>query len=242
MLAVKRSLFAILLAAISGVGLHPDANAQPADKEKMFPDGDTHDFGKVPQGAQLYHAFRIVNTSDVPLRIVSASMSSRGLDRAAANKNVLKPNEEGLVEVFVDTRTFLGARTRTIYVSVDNGKLATHRLCVGAVSIRTNEAFFPDEIDFGKMTRGDAQTRRMIVAVPDQPKLQVTAAKCDNKFIEVSVKELGRGKTTAIYQVSATVLADIPAGELHEHIELTTNNPGMPKLRVPVRAIVEPQK
>ena len=44
-------------------------------EEKMFPDGLTHDFGKVQRGTQVYHAFRIVNTSDVPLRILSVRLS-----------------------------------------------------------------------------------------------------------------------------------------------------------------------
>jgi hypothetical protein len=37
----------------------------------MFPDGLRHDFGKVQRGTQARHTFRVVNTSAVPLRIVS---------------------------------------------------------------------------------------------------------------------------------------------------------------------------
>src|SRR5205807_1531741 len=104
---------------------------------------------------------------------------------------------------------------------------------------RDNMAFFPDDLDFGKIKRGDAPTKHMIVAVPDQPELQVTGAKCDSKFIQVKVQELGRGKTRAIYQVSATVRADIPEGALNAEVELTTNNPAMPKLFIAVRVEVE---
>jgi hypothetical protein len=42
---------------------------------KMFGDGLVHDFGKVQRGTQARHAFRIVNTSRVPLRIVSLRCS-----------------------------------------------------------------------------------------------------------------------------------------------------------------------
>jgi hypothetical protein len=37
----------------------------------MFPDGLDHDFGKVRSGTQAEHAFRVVNTSNVPLRVIS---------------------------------------------------------------------------------------------------------------------------------------------------------------------------
>ena len=56
------------------------------------------------------------------------------------------------------------------------------------------------------------------------------------------MEELDRGKTRAFYRVGATLHADIPAGELHGQVELTTNNPAMPKLCVPLRVIVETQK
>ena len=50
--------------------------SRPAEKgDRMFPDGVVHDFGKVPRGIQARHAFRIVNTSDVPLRILALRIS-----------------------------------------------------------------------------------------------------------------------------------------------------------------------
>jgi hypothetical protein len=41
----------------------------------MFPDGLDHDFGKVTRGTQCNIAFRVINTSKVPLRISSLRMS-----------------------------------------------------------------------------------------------------------------------------------------------------------------------
>ena len=40
-----------------------------------FPDGLEHDFGKVQSGTVAKHAFRVVNTSSVPLRIISLRRS-----------------------------------------------------------------------------------------------------------------------------------------------------------------------
>ncbi|MBI1830184.1 MAG: DUF1573 domain-containing protein [Planctomycetes bacterium] len=58
----------------------PAAKEEPAKPigeldDKMFPDGDAFDFGKVPRGVKVKHVFRIVNTSNVPLRIVSVRFS-----------------------------------------------------------------------------------------------------------------------------------------------------------------------
>src|SRR5690349_8122583 len=57
--------------------LPPEMNAEnegpkkPSEKiDQMFPDGLEHDFGKVERGEQLKYAFRIVNISSAPLRIM----------------------------------------------------------------------------------------------------------------------------------------------------------------------------
>jgi hypothetical protein len=62
-----------------------DAHANLAEKDtgnkdakkadKIFPDGLEHDFGRVASGTQVKYAFRVVNTSNVPLRIVSVRWS-----------------------------------------------------------------------------------------------------------------------------------------------------------------------
>jgi hypothetical protein len=41
----------------------------------LFPDGLVHDFGKVQRGRHVRHVFRVVNLSDVPLRVVSLRCS-----------------------------------------------------------------------------------------------------------------------------------------------------------------------
>jgi hypothetical protein len=209
---------------------------------KMFPDGIAHAFGKVQRGTPLQHAFRVVNTSTVPLEILYVRGGGRSRLIARSSKKVLQPNEEGRIEVTIDTQSFLNTRTFTVFLTLScNGRLKEHRLWVQADS-REDLAFFPDSIDFGKITRGDTPTQCMIVAVPDQPNLQVKAATCENKFIQVKVEELDRGKTRAFYQVSATVRADILEGKLHEAVELSTNNPAMPRLLVPLWAVVESPK
>ena len=42
-----------------------------ADEKQMFPDGREYDFGKAKRGTLVKHTFRIVNRSDVVIRILS---------------------------------------------------------------------------------------------------------------------------------------------------------------------------
>ncbi len=105
---------------------------------------------------------------------------------------------------------------------------------------RDDLAFFPNELDFAKIKRGATPTTHMTVTYPAKARVQVTGAKCDNDHIDVKLLELARGTTERSYRISATVRADIPQGELHTYVELATNNPAMPCLRVPLHVEVEP--
>jgi len=111
---------------------HEETDEEKADR--MFPDGTTHDFGKVPYGTQAKCAFRIVNTSDVPIRIGEIRISMGSLT-AYATKSEIQPNEEAEIEIAVDTRRFVGARTQALYVTMETGKrLTTTRFWVMAFS------------------------------------------------------------------------------------------------------------
>jgi len=71
-------MFTVRIAAtlLSLLSLGTCLAADPPPKiDPMFPDGTVHDFGKLPRGTQAYHAFRIVNTHNVPLRILSLRRS-----------------------------------------------------------------------------------------------------------------------------------------------------------------------
>ncbi|MBI3822220.1 MAG: hypothetical protein HY289_06015 [Planctomycetes bacterium] len=151
---------------------------------------------------------------------------------------MLQPKEEGKIEVFLDTRLFIGTKPVTVYVQTYEKRLAEHRFWVQANS-RDDLAFSPDRFDFGKITRGNTPTAHLVMTMLNQPKLQVTAAKCDNTFIQIKVQERERGAKQTTCRISATVAADTPAGELRTEVELSTNNPAMPSLVVPVTIVVE---
>jgi hypothetical protein len=66
----------VMLTVLAGnvprpAGVARDERRALGETTAMFPDGLVHDFGTVRRGTQARHAFRIVNTSAVPLRVVS---------------------------------------------------------------------------------------------------------------------------------------------------------------------------
>lgn len=99
------------------VSASPDAKSA-AEDAKMFPDGRHYDFGKAKAGTIVQHTFRVVNTSDVPLQLISALVQSGCGNGSPLNvtlpshkDGMLLPNEEASFDIRVNTSRFKGTRT-----------------------------------------------------------------------------------------------------------------------------------
>jgi RNA polymerase sigma factor (sigma-70 family) len=103
--------------------------ADPAAWANKLFDQTTIDFGECQHGEQLKHKFKMTNIYAVPMEITQVRSSCGCLTCALSHKN-LKPGEGGYLEVSVDTRRFVGAKTMSIYVSVGTQYTSTATLTV----------------------------------------------------------------------------------------------------------------
>jgi hypothetical protein len=115
-------------AAPSGLSKLPAGTAEGNKEVKkapaLSPVGILHDFGKLPRGTLARHAFRIVNTSDVPLHITKVYRKggcAGGAVSARVSRTQIAPGEEGKVEVTLETARFRGRRTFGVVLETDNG-------------------------------------------------------------------------------------------------------------------------
>ncbi|MSU76867.1 MAG: DUF1573 domain-containing protein [Gemmataceae bacterium] len=115
-----RVAFILLTASAFAVPVY--ANDKVEDEERrMFPDGMSHDFGKVARGTVHGCTFRIVNTSSHELEITNVRVSM-SIDLSAWTvKNRLKPGETGTINVRQDTGMFFGSKTTRFFVTYTIG-------------------------------------------------------------------------------------------------------------------------
>ena len=133
-------------------GDDPEESESPADQpswaDKLFlAKGSTsHDFGTVAAGTQLKHRFRLKNIYSVPVEITSIRTSAGSAITCKESTRILKPNEEGYIDIKLDGRCFRGLKTVTIYVSVGPHYVSQARLQVTALA--QEEADFSPESAF----------------------------------------------------------------------------------------------
>jgi hypothetical protein len=222
-------LSAVLLAAANPV--HASSWA-----DGMF-DELTKDFGSVPHGTVAVHPFRLVNNTGYPVHITNVRVSC-GCTAARAVQTYLAPGQETAILAQMDTRRFYNIKTVTIFVQFDQPRFDEVRLAVQANS-RDDLALSPETLNFGRVKRGTAAKTDMTVTFLGNSLTQILEAKSDSNYLAPEFKEIRRENGEVVYQITATMRPDAPAGKWYSDVWVKTNNPAIPRLRVPLAIEIE---
>jgi hypothetical protein len=234
--AGKEKMFRYNVLLVAFLGVASQAHGQ-SRLEGMF-DELSRDFGSVPRGQILTHPFRIVNNTKQPVHVASVRVSCGKCSSARALKTFLQPGEETAILATMDTNRFLNTKTITILVMFDQPRFEEVRLWVQANS-RDDVHFSPDGIAFGQVKRGATPESKITVGFLGGIQTQILELKSESNYVQPTMKETKRPGGETTYEITAKLRGDTPAGKWYTDIWLTTNNPAMPKLRVPVTVEVE---
>jgi hypothetical protein len=221
----------VVLATLWAAGSAPAASWADGLFEEL-----SKDFGSVPRGPTLTHSFRVVNHTNSPVSISSVRVSC-GCTSAQALKNYLNPGEETSVVAQMNTNLFLGPRTVTIFVQFDRPRFEEVRLWVRANS-RTDFAVTPDVLALGAVKRGSGGSGAVDVVFYGSS-AQIVEARAESNYIKPTVAEVKREGYETAYRLTAKLRTDAPVGKWYTDVWLSTTDPGMPKIRVPLTVEVE---
>ena len=195
------------------------------------------DFGTVPRGPTLQHSFRIKNNTGQVVNI-SAVRVSCGCVSATALTSILQPGESTAIVARMDTTRFVGVKNVTVFVTFSRPTLEEVRLWVQANG-RDDLVVTPDSLTFGVVKRGVGPEQSVNITFYGNNFSQITDVKTDSNYLQASVKEIARQVSQVNYSLIAKVRPDTPAGRWYSDVWLTTNNPAIPKIRVPLTIEVE---
>jgi hypothetical protein len=195
------------------------------------------DFGLVPRGPTLTHYFLLTNNTDKPVHISGVRVSC-GCTQATALQNQVAPGQSTAILAQMDTRRFSGHKQVTIYVTFDQPQWEEASVFVRAygsddVSISPAELTFP-----GKIKQGTTATAKATVQFLGV-NWQVVGTEQDSGYVGSSFKELRRDNGSVVYEITASLRKDLPPGRWFTDIWLTTNQSGLPKVRIPLTVEVE---
>jgi hypothetical protein len=201
-------------------------------------DEHAKDFGAVPRGPTLTHAFRLTNKTNQPVHISGVRVSC-GCVSASAVQDHLAPGESTSIQSTMDTRRFTGFKSVTIYVQFDQPQWEEVRLSVQANG-RDDISITPEMLTFGKVKKGSTSTASVNLTFPGGSGWVVSDVETESNYIQASLKEQRQDATEAGYHLTATIRADAPVGKWYSDVWLRTNSQSMPRIRVPLTVEIEP--
>jgi len=196
------------------------------------------DFGSVPRGPTVSYLFRLTNNTAHPVHIAGVRISC-GCTTAAALATNLAPGQSTAIQAFMDTGRFRGTKAVTIYVSFDRPSWDEVSLWIQANSCE-DLLITPEALALGRAQRGSVPSASVIVTFTGGGPWQITELQRGSNYIGTRLTVLRRDSAETNYQLTAFVRADTPVGKWYTEIWLKTNNPAMPRIRVPLTVEIEP--
>jgi hypothetical protein len=212
--------------------------------EKLFNNKISHEFGSVARGTVLKYSFPFKNIYAVPLEITELKPSCHCV-KAAASKKVFQPQEEGTIDVEVDSKQFEGATIKNVRVTVGPQYVSTAVLYITATS-RRDVVCNPGEVDFGIVLQGQQLVRTVDIEYAGYLdwKIRDVEKPADSK-LDISIAEIrrqqprGSSAGQVAYRMTVKLAADVAAGQLKHEITLRTNDPSAEVLTLSVSGNVQ---
>src|SRR5579871_3267869 len=162
--------------------LAPLRAQDPQWAHKMFEKLD-HDFGVVPSGADLKYKLKVTNKYQQQVHILSVS-SSCGCTAAKPLKDTLASEESTYLDISMDTRRFQHLKETALTVTFDQPLFAQVRIPVKAY-INPDVLLNPGAAQFGPITRGKDELRRIAISYAWRGKSAITDAVSKNPNVVV---------------------------------------------------------
>jgi len=198
----------------------------------------THDFGNVPRGPMLVHHFKLTNPHKETLTISGLRVSC-GCVSATAPVTTLAPGASTAVMAQMDSRRFVANKQVTIFVTFSTPRAEEITLLVKAYG-RDDFSITPDTLSFGTVRKGSEAKASVSVSMFNAPNMQLTGATCESAFVRINTAKVAKANNESAWEVTAVLRSELPVGKWFTDVWVDTDNPSMPKIRLPLTVEVQP--
>ena len=228
----------------------PLALAQEAAKSDQAPKltlvDPLKDFGTIPKGEKLVHAFQVKNTGSADLLILSAQPAC-GCTVAEFDK-VIKPGQTGRVVAEVETTSFSGPISKAVTISTNDPNTPSAQITINAIVKPYVEAY-PNGFVRYNLLQGDATTQSVTLYSEEEEPFLINSIDVPGTHVKATwtkvEKEEDRARAGRVgqnqYRVDITLGGpDAKVGPLAEKIVVHTNSKRQPTYPISLTGIVRP--
>jgi hypothetical protein len=194
----------------------------PASKARIEIDGDNWNFGSIPKGSIVSHAYKIKNIGQDTLNIVKVKPTC-GCTTAPLSSNSIAPGQEADLTANFNSEKFNGRVNKQINIDTSDPIRPYLKVIFTAIINNPLLTVTPDpaEVDFGDIKQGE------------KGHVKVTITNGEDKSVELAIVDQGK-----------SIKASLPATSIPAHgkAELTLDlapqgNPGAIQESVTIEAV-----
>ena len=210
---------------------------------KAVPMAPIEDFDIVPKGTLIEHAFEIKNDGDAPL-VITDVRPSCGCTVVRFDEQIA-PGQIGQVFSAVDTTDFSGPISKSIAVFTNDPENPKLQLVVKA-KVKPFVGVKPGYARYIYVRGEPIQPIPQVVYSADGGDFDILEVKAPYDYLKVGhrlAKDEERfDKAEGQQHVVDIELADnAPVGALRQYVEVVTNHPKQPTVRIPISGFVRPR-
>ncbi len=198
----------------------------------------SHDFGTVARGAKAEFLFVLQNIYKEDVHI-SGVRSSCGCTTPVIENASLKTWETGGIRAKFNSRSFLGQKSATITVTLDQPFPAEIQLTVSGY-IRSDVVLQPGAVDVGEVDAGTPLEQTIDISYAGRNDWQIRGIDVPHDYLRVSLREMRRGQGRVDYQMNVRLTEDAPVGYLQDQFFVVTNDQRMERIPVMISGRVLP--
>jgi Protein of unknown function (DUF1573) len=189
-----------------------------------------HDAGALVQGTRIEHAFEVRNRGGADLVVDEVKVNAVEVLAVEGFDRVIPAGGSGRIRVALDTSAVYGIGKLAVHVFTNDPKAPETTLRLDARVVKRLEVEPQDRIYFFKV----GEEKRTLVRYGDRP-VAVTGVSSDSPHFRPSWRPLAPGER---YELTVVLDPATPAGKHEATVTVTTDDPGFPELRIPVRALI----
>lgn len=216
----------------------PTVVLKPGENPKPQAETLVHDFGDVPAGTVAQFDFKIKNVGTGPLEILTVRPGC-GCTTSGDYDKIIQPGATGMVPIKLSTAKFQGAMSKSISVFTNASGVDSLVMLTMQGSVRPLYVVEPTKLEFGAVEWsnivGKTLTKSAIITNKIEQPLLLTNLRSSNANFKASMKELEAGKK---YEIVVEFGGTIRTGSNGSAIEVDTNFPDLPQIRIPTALFV----
>lgn len=203
--------------------------------KKMF-ETTEHDFGTVARGAKVEYRFKFTNSYKEDVHIASVRTSCN-CTTPTVTKDLLKTWDTSEIVAAFNTKAFLGQRSATLTVTIDQPFFAEVQLHIKGY-IRSDVVVTPEEINFGTVDVGAAAEQKLTISYAGRGDWHLEGVKVASPYIDAELVEKSRVAGQVAYELVVRLTKEAPAGYLKEELMLMTSDVKAPEFPICVEGLV----